>query len=56
MKKFEALDIPKCKNCGDIARPNILMFGDWSWNEQRTIKQENRFKTWMKSIRRENKN
>ena len=55
MEKFEALDIPKCKNCGDIARPNILMFGDWSWNEQRTIKQENRFKTWMKSIRRENK-
>ena len=28
MNKFEALDIPQCKNCGDIARPNILMFGD----------------------------
>jgi len=55
MKKFEALDIPQCKYCGDIARPNILMFGDWSWNENRTNKQEYRFNTWLKSIRTDNK-
>jgi len=55
MDKFEALDIPQCKNCGDIARPNILMFGDWSWNENRTSKQENRFNIWSKSIRTNNK-
>jgi len=55
MDKFEALDIPQCKNCGDIARPNILMFGDWGWNGDRTTKQEHKFNTWMKSIRANNK-
>jgi len=55
MEKFEALDIPQCKYCGDIARPNILMFGDWSWNENRTNKQENRFNTWLRSIQTDNK-
>ena len=51
MEKFEALNIPQCKYCGDIARPNILMFGDWSWNEGRANKQEYKFNTWSKSIR-----
>jgi NAD-dependent SIR2 family protein deacetylase len=23
--------LPSCRNCGGLARPNILMFGDWSW-------------------------
>ncbi|MEU4444958.1 Sir2 family NAD-dependent protein deacetylase [Actinosynnema sp. NPDC050801] len=23
--------LPACRNCGGLARPNILMFGDWSW-------------------------
>ena len=55
MDKFEALDIPQCKNCGDIARPNILMYGDWSWNGNRTTEQENRFYAWLKSIRADNK-
>ena len=55
MNKFEALDMPQCKNCGDIARPNILMFGDWGWNGDRTTKQEHKFNTWMKSIRADNK-
>jgi len=55
MDKFEALDILHCKNCGDVARPNILMFGDWGWNEDRTSQQENRFAGWLKSIRAANK-
>ena len=50
MTKFEALDIPLCKHCGDIARPNILMFSDWGWNAKRTEKQEYRFSKWIKSI------
>ncbi|MEU5693447.1 Sir2 family NAD-dependent protein deacetylase [Actinosynnema sp. NPDC020468] len=24
-------ELPSCRNCGGLARPNILMFGDWSW-------------------------
>jgi len=55
MDKFEALDIPQCKYCGGIARPNILMFGDWSWNGDRTNKQEYKFNTWSKSIIANNK-
>ena len=35
--------IPKCPHCGGVARPNILMFGDWSWLSDRTRGQEMRF-------------
>jgi len=42
MTKFEALNIPKCPNCNAIVRPNILMFGDWSWEGSRTTEQEGR--------------
>jgi hypothetical protein len=31
---------PRCPHCGDIARPNILMFGDWGWIARRTEVQE----------------
>lgn len=27
---------PKCPKCGDYARPNILMFGDFSWDDDGT--------------------
>ncbi len=40
MVKFEALNIPKCPNCNATVRPNILMFGDWSWEGSRTTEQE----------------
>jgi len=35
--------IPKCVHCGSTARPNILMFGDWSWISDRTDRQERAF-------------
>jgi NAD-dependent SIR2 family protein deacetylase len=31
---------PVCPHCGGMARPNILMFGDWGWNERRSMIQE----------------
>lgn len=49
MEKFEALKYPVCHNCGEIARPNILMFGDWSWNHKRSSKQEHRYMQWRKA-------
>ncbi len=52
---FEAVTIPLCKFCGTIARPNILMFGDWSWNATRSNSQEERFHDWFKVIKKENK-
>jgi len=55
MDKFEALTIPQCKFCEAVARPNILMFGDWSWNGSRSDEQEDRFYTWMQTIKKEKK-
>jgi NAD-dependent SIR2 family protein deacetylase len=40
---MRALHIPKCIRCGVTARPNILMFGDWSWLSDRTARQERYF-------------
>lgn len=41
--------LPACPDCGRSARPNILMFGDTGWHEQRTAKQEDRFRDWLDS-------
>lgn len=35
-------DAPTCPRCGGLARPNILMFGDWGWNEHRSAAQQAR--------------
>lgn len=32
--------LPHCPRCGALARPNILMFGDWGWDASRTKEQE----------------
>lgn len=46
--RFRALEpLPRCRNCSALARPNILMFGDWSWLGQRTEAQERRFSEWV---------
>ncbi len=45
---FEALDpLPKCKNCGNLARPNILMFGDWNWLSDRSNIQAHQANKWL---------
>jgi NAD-dependent SIR2 family protein deacetylase len=38
---------PACPSCGGVARPNILMFGDYSWLSDRTAAQEERFSRFM---------
>lgn len=43
---------PTCPHCGALARPNILMFSDWEWNEQRSNVQEARLMDWLRSTRR----
>lgn len=40
-------DLPKCPNCDRLARPNILMFEDWKWKGERTLKQQTAFQQWM---------
>ncbi len=39
--------LPKCKQCTAIARPNILMFGDWAWISRRSVEQGQRFNEWQ---------
>ena len=31
--------IPRCIHCNAVARPNILMFGDYGWISARTVKE-----------------
>jgi NAD-dependent SIR2 family protein deacetylase len=48
---FEAREpLPRCIKCGGMARPNILMFGDWSWNGARSQEQGERLAIWLNSI------
>jgi NAD-dependent SIR2 family protein deacetylase len=45
---FRAISaLPECPRCGAIARPNVLMFGDWHWIPGRTAEQERRFSDWL---------
>jgi len=37
---------PECPDCGSLARPNVLMFGDWSWISTRSDAQGSRFNRW----------
>jgi NAD-dependent SIR2 family protein deacetylase len=42
--------LPRCPNCHDTARPNILMFGDWNWDEARTLTQRGRLEAWLAQL------
>jgi len=39
--------LPRCPDCGALARPNILMFGDWEWESRRTDTQSQRLQQWL---------
>lgn len=55
MDSFKAQKpLPHCPNCGAIARPNILMFGDWQWNSARTNMQAMKLDIWLKKIEKNN--
>ncbi|WP_412478428.1 SIR2 family NAD-dependent protein deacylase [Azonexus sp. IMCC34839] len=43
---------PICPHCGSLARPNILMFGDWGWVERRTALQFQRLQQWLSAVHR----
>jgi len=45
--------IPRCPRCGGVARPNILMFGDYSWLPQRSHGQEMRLDLFLDQHRGE---
>lgn len=43
---------PSCPHCGALARPNILMFGDWDWISRRSDAQNGRQRAWLAQARR----
>ena len=45
-------DLPTCELCGSIARPNIMMFGDYGWYSDRTDAQQEHFRAWRHSVER----
>jgi NAD-dependent SIR2 family protein deacetylase len=54
MKVFEAKNIPRCPACNEVARPNILMFGDWNWDSSRSDAQSVRFERFKQRVRHNN--
>ena len=40
---MRSLDVPRCPQCRRVARPNILMFGDYSWVSKRSAIQDENF-------------
>ncbi len=44
--------LPACPNCGSLARPNILMFDDATWDYSRSYPQEVRFNRWLDDRKR----
>ena len=51
-ERFSAREpLPRCRNCGAIARPNILMFGDWSWVDRRAAGQREAFEEFLQKLK-----
>lgn len=46
-RTMRAGSIPRCPHCGGVARPNILMFNDFSWLEERCRDQEERYQSFL---------
>ncbi|KND59385.1 NAD-dependent protein deacetylase of SIR2 family [Candidatus Burkholderia verschuerenii] len=44
--------LPMCPHCGKLARPNILMFGDWKWVDRRAEEQAERLAAWLARAKR----
>jgi NAD-dependent SIR2 family protein deacetylase len=51
-KCFLTSAFPACPHCGGLARPNILMFGDWGWLQFRERIQYHAMKQWLGKVKR----
>lgn len=43
--------LPRCPECGHVARPNILMFDDDAWLPERTEEQQAELREWRRELR-----
>ena len=44
--------LPACRNCGGLARPNLMMFRDWGWLDFRTDAKEKAFRRELAQAKR----
>lgn len=44
-------DLPQCPYCGELARPNVLMFYDAEWLPKRTARQREHLEYWQSSLK-----
>jgi NAD-dependent SIR2 family protein deacetylase len=44
--------LPRCMQCGELARPNFLLFDDSHWVAQRASAQWERLSIWMRTVQR----
>ena len=42
--------LPACPACGGLARPNVLMFGDWEWLDGRAREQARHYQDWLEGL------
>jgi NAD-dependent SIR2 family protein deacetylase len=42
--------LPSCPRCGQLARPNVLMFGDSGWDQTRSAAQQRRLDAWLDDL------
>jgi NAD-dependent SIR2 family protein deacetylase len=38
--------LPRCPECDRLARPNVMMFHDWGWNDERARNQSRHLRDW----------
>jgi NAD-dependent SIR2 family protein deacetylase len=43
-------ELPRCPGCGALARPNVLMFGDWNWEQTRFARQRHPYADWLDRV------
>ena len=49
--QFRAVsELPRCPECGALARPNLLMFYDSDWRRAYYEAQHRRYKTWLRTV------
>lgn len=48
LSTMRAQSVLQCPRCEDVARPNVLMFGDFSWISDRSDRQENNYRSFLK--------
>ncbi len=53
MDRFRATSpLPRCPHCREVARPNIMLFGDWTWIGTRYNTQSRRMHRWLEGLER----